>query len=114
MANFKSEPMYRYLLILTLCATGGVQAWRTLLDNFAVNIIHLDGYHIGIIQSLREVPGFLSLLVVYVLLFIKEHKLAAASVLIMAIGMALTRFFPSFYGVVFTTLLINEFWLSLL
>ncbi len=107
MTNFKSEPMYRYLLILTLCATGGVQAWRTLFDNFAVNIIHLDGYHVGILQSLREVPGFLALLVVYVLLFIKEYKLAAASVLIMAIGIALTGFFPSFYGVVFTTLLMS-------
>ena len=107
MANFKPEPMYRYLLILTLCATGGVQAWRTLFDNFAVNIIHLDGYHVGILQSLREVPGFLALLVVYVLLLIKEHKLAATSVLIMAIGIALTGFFPSFYGVVFTTLLMS-------
>ena len=107
MADFKSEPMYRYLLILTLCATGGVQAWRTLFDNFAVNIIHLDGYHVGILQSLREVPGFLALLVVYVLLFIREHKLAATSVLIMAIGIALTGFFPSFYGVIFTTLLMS-------
>ncbi len=107
MAHFKSEPMYRYLLILTLCASGGVQAWRTLFDNFAVNIIHLDGYHVGILQSLREVPGFLALLVVYVLLFIKEHKLAAVSVLIMGIGIALTGFFPSFYGIVFTTLVMS-------
>jgi len=107
MTDFKSEPMFCYLLILTLCATGGVQAWRTLFDNFAVNIIHLDGYHVGILQSLREIPGFLALLVVYVLLFIKEHKLAAASVLIMAIGIALTGFYPSFYGVVFTTLLMS-------
>ena len=99
--------MYFYLLILTLCATGGLQAWRTLFDNFAVHVIGLDGNHIGLIQSLREVPGFLALLVVYALLFIKEHRLASLAVLILGIGVALTGLFPSFYGLMFTTLMMS-------
>lgn len=99
--------MYFYLLILTLCATGGLQAWRTLFDNFAVHNVGLNGSHIGIIQSLREVPGFLALLVVYALLFVKEHRLAAFSVLILGIGVALTGLFPSFYGLIFTTLIMS-------
>lgn len=107
MQSFRKDPMYLYLLILTLCATGGLQAWRTLFDNFAVQAIGLDGYHIGVIQSLREVPGFLSLLVVYVLLFIKEHKLAALSVLCLGTGICLTGLFPSFYGLIATTVLMS-------
>lgn len=99
--------MYFYLLILTLCATGGLQAWRTLFDNFAVHVIGLNGNHIGIIQSIREVPGFLALLVVYALLFIKEHRLASLAVLILGIGVALTGLFPSFYGLIFTTLMMS-------
>lgn len=107
MHTIRKNPMYLYLLVLTLCATGGLQAWRTLFDNFAVHIVGLDGNHIGIIQSLRELPGFLSLLVVYVLLFVKEHRLAALAVLILGIGVGLTGFFPSLYGLIFTTLLMS-------
>jgi hypothetical protein len=54
--------MYFYLLILTLWATGGLQAWRTLFDNFAVHVVGLNGSNIGIIQSLREIPVFLYIL----------------------------------------------------
>lgn len=107
MQTFKKDPMYLYLLVLTLCATGGLQAWRTLFDNFAVQVIGLDGHHIGIIQSLREVPGFLALLVVYVLLFIKEHKLAALSILFLGLGVCLTGLLPSFYGLIATTMLMS-------
>ncbi len=81
--------------------------WRTLFDNFSVNVIHLDGHHIGLLQSVREVPGFLSLLVVYVLLIIKEHRLSALSVLVLGLGVAATGFFPTFYGIILTTLLMS-------
>lgn len=107
MKSYKQNPMYFYLLILTLCATGGLQAWRTLFDNFAVHAVGLNGYHIGVIQSLREVPGFLALLVVYILLFMREHRLAALSVLVLGVGVALTGFFPTFTGLILTTLLMS-------
>lgn len=99
--------MYFYLMVLTSCATAGLHVWRTLFDNFAVHVVHLDGYHVGIIQSVREIPGFLSLLVVYALLLVKEHHLSAFSVLILGLGVTLTGMFPSFYGLVFTTLIMS-------
>lgn len=99
--------MYGYLLLLTVCSTAGLHVWRTLFDNFAVNIVNLDGSHIGVIQSVRELPGFLALLVVYVLLLVKEHKLSALSVLVLGIGVALTGMLPSFYGLIFTTLIMS-------
>lgn len=107
MKNIKSNPMYLYLMVLTICSTVGLHAWRTLFDNFAVNIVHLEGYHIGILQSIREVPGILSLLVVYCLLIIKEHRLSALSILILGIGVAATGFFPSFIGLSFTILVMS-------
>ena len=64
--RFSREPMYRYLVALTIAASVGLQAWRTLFDNFAVNVVGLDGQHIGIIQSVREIPGFLVFLIVFV------------------------------------------------
>lgn len=99
--------MYLYLMVLTISSTMGLQAWRTLFDNFAVNVIDLSGYHIGALQSIREIPGFLALFVVYILFFIKEHRLSALSVLLLGFGVAATGFFPSFYGLIFTTLVMS-------
>ena len=107
MTQLNNRKMYLYLMVLTICSTAGLHVWRTLFDNFAVHVVHLSGAHVGIIQSVREIPGFLSLLVIYVLLIIREHKLSALSVLILGLGVALTGIFPSFYGLIFTTLLMS-------
>ncbi len=104
---FKQEKIYLFLLLLTISSTVGLQVWRTLYNNFAVEIAGLNGFENGVVQSIREVPGFLALLVVYLLLFIKEQRLAALSILILGLGVALTGQMPFFYGLVFTTLLMS-------
>jgi predicted MFS family arabinose efflux permease len=98
------NPMYIYLLVFTACATVGLQTWRTLFNNFAVEVGGLDGHHIGVIQSVREIPGFMTLLVIYVILIIREHRLSALSILAMGFGLAVTGFFPSYLGLAITTL----------
>ena len=99
--------MYRYLIILTISSTVGLQVWRTLFNNFAVEMAGLDGNHVGMIQSVREIPGFLALLAVYAILVIKEHRLSALSILILGIGVAITGLFPSYMGLLLTTLLMS-------
>ncbi len=99
--------MYRYLLVLTIAATAGLQIWRTLFNNFAVESAGLDGLHVGILQSVREIPGFLALLAVYILLVVREHRLSALSVLLLGLGVAATGLFPSFSGLVLTTLVMS-------
>ncbi len=107
MYAIRKKPIYAYLLVLTICSTLGLQVWRTLFDNFSVHVIGLDGGHIGLIQSIREIPGLLSLLVVYVLLVVREHRLSALSVLLLGIGVGLTGLLPSFTGILCTTLLMS-------
>lgn len=51
-------------MVLTICSTIGLQTWHTLFNNFAVEVVGLEGNHIGVIQSVRKIPGFLTLLVV--------------------------------------------------
>ena len=105
--QFKKDPMYRYLIILVIAATAGLQGWRTLFNNFAVDKVGIDGFQVGIIQSVREIPGFLSLLVIYLLFIIKEHKLSSWSIIILGIGVFLTGLFPSFIGLIFTTFIMS-------
>ena len=107
MPEYKKKQMYSYLIVLSICSTAGLQCWATLFDNFSVNIVGLDGHHIGALQSVREIPGFLALLVTYVILIIKEHKLSALSIIILGAGLFTTGFLPSFSGLIFTTMVMS-------
>jgi len=107
MQKAKSEPMYRYLIVFTICSSMGLQTWLTLFNNFAVDIAGLDGYHIGVIQSVREIPGFLALLAVFVIMFIKEYRLSVLSIFILGLGVSLTGLFPSYAGLILTTLVMS-------
>lgn len=99
--------MFIFLAVMSVVTTMGFQVWRTLFNNFAVEVVGLGGNHMGMIQSVREVPGFLALLVVYATLVIKEHRLSALSVIILGLGISLTGVFPTYSGLIFTTLLMS-------
>ena len=105
--EIRSRKIFIFLLLLTVATAFGFQAWRTIYNNFAVEVVGLNGLQNGAVQSLREVPGFLALLVIYILLIIKEHRMAALSVAVMGAGISLTGLLPTFYGLLFTTLLLS-------
>ncbi|MBT8763935.1 MFS transporter [Desulfohalobiaceae bacterium Ax17] len=99
--------MYLFLLVLTITTAAGFQGWRTLFNNFSVEVVGINGQQMGILQSIREIPGFLALLVIYLLFLISEHRLAALSVIFLGVGVGLTGLLPSFAGLIFTTLLMS-------
>ncbi len=105
--TIKQNQAYPFLLLLALVSVAGLQAWRTLFNNFAVDEVLLDGLDVGAIQAVRELPGFLTFLVVYVLLLFREHRLAAFSVILMGVGISITGFFPSFSGLLITTFIFS-------
>lgn len=107
MNKITRDPMFRYLALLSIAVTVGLQVWRTLFNNFAVEVVHLEGNHIGIIQSVREIPGFLALLVIYIILIIKEHRLSALSIAILGLGVGITGIFPSYTGLIATTMIMS-------
>ncbi len=104
MVDFKKDVMFRFLVVLSVCCTAGYQTWSILFDNFVVNTVGLEGYHMGILQSVREIPGFLALLVIFVLLVLKEHKLSVLSVMVLGAGLFATGLMPSFQGLLVTTI----------
>jgi len=107
MDGIRQNPMYRYLVALTICSTVGLQTWQTLFNNFAVETAGLGGNHVGVIQSVREIPGLLTLLVVFVIMVVKEHRLSALSILTLGFGLAITGLFPSYAGLLITTMVMS-------
>jgi predicted MFS family arabinose efflux permease len=95
------------LMLMAIAVPFSFSAWQTLLNNFAIEQAAFTGREMGILQSLREIPGFLAFTVVFLLLIIKEQRLAYLSLLLLGIGTALTGFFPSAIGLYLTTILMS-------
>ena len=85
----------------------GFAAWQALLNNFAIERAAFTGREIGILQSLREVPGFLAFTAVFVILVLREQTFAVVAVALFGLGVAITGFFPSEYGLYFTAVLMS-------
>ena len=81
--------------------------WQALLNNFAVERAAFTGVEIGILQSIREIPGFLSFTTVFVLLIVKEQTFAVIALATLGAGVAMTGAYPSVYGLYFTTILMS-------
>ena len=78
------------ILLMTVGSAISWAVWLNLLNNFAIDEIDFTGAEMGILQSLREVPGFLAFTVIFVLAFIREQKLAYISLALLGGGIILT------------------------
>ncbi len=95
------------LMLMSIAMPIAFNAWTALLNNFVVERAAFTGIEIGILQSLREVPGFIAFTTVFVLLVLKEQTFAVLSLALLGIGVALTGFFPTTYGLYCTTVLMS-------
>jgi predicted MFS family arabinose efflux permease len=95
------------LLCVSLIVPIAFSSWMALLNNFAIEMAAFDGSDMGILQSVREIPGFLAFTAIFVLLFIKEQRFMLIALGMLSLGTAITGFFPSFYGMLLTTLLMS-------
>lgn len=108
--NIKSSFFLSRENLLYLLAAGAPIAftsWMSLLNNFVVEVAHFDGEKIGILQSLREVPGLLAFTIVFVLLIFRQQTAAYLSLILLGFGTALTGFFPSTIGLYTTALIMS-------
>lgn len=97
-------------ILLLLMAAGvplSFATWQALLNNFAIEAASFTGAEIGMLQSLREIPGFLAFGVVFVLLVMREQVLAIVALGLLGIGTALTGFFPTVVGLYATTVVMS-------
>lgn len=95
------------LYVMAASSTLGFAVWHALLNNFAIEQAGFTGWEMGVLQSLREVPGFLAFTTVFLLLWFREQPLALLSLLLLGIGTALTGLFPTVLGLYCTTVLMS-------
>ena len=104
--RIRSRPEF-LLLLMAGAVPLSFATWQALLNNFAIERAAFSGVEIGILQSLREVPGFLAFTVVFLLFLLREQRIALVSLILLGVGTALTGFFPSVIGLYLTTVLMS-------
>ncbi|MDH3593242.1 MAG: MFS transporter [Rhodospirillales bacterium] len=95
------------LLLMAAAVPLSFATWQALLNNFAIERAAFTGAEMGILQSLREVPGFLAFAVVFLLLLLREQALAYLALALLGLGTAVTGFFPSVVGLYVTTVVMS-------
>ena len=90
--------MTMYIANFTLMI--GFSLWRNLFNNFAVEEVGVSAVQIGVIQAIREVPGFMGFVVALIVMFIAEVRLTFLSVVLLGLGLALTSFVEAYWGLV--------------
>ena len=95
------------LILLAAAMSVSFSVWQALLNNFVVERAAFTGAEIGVLQSLREIPGFLAFGVVFLLLLIREQSLAILALALTGLGVAATGAFPQTWGLYTTTLIMS-------
>nr|WP_171041048.1 MFS transporter [Pseudoalteromonas aurantia] len=98
---------FGFLAIATSIMAITFAGWMALLNNFAIEAAQFTGANMGVLQSLREIPGLLAFTAVFVLLVLKEQTFALVSLCLLSIGVAVTGLFPTIYGLYATTVLMS-------
>lgn len=98
----------RPVMLLFLMAAAmplSFATWSALLNNFVIEIAGFTGVEIGWLHTVREIPGFFSVGVIAIIIFVREQVLALISLLMLGVASAVTAWFPSLGGLLFVTLI---------
>jgi len=93
------------LALMAFAMPIAFSTWLALLNNFVIEVAGFDGADIGWLHTVREIPGFLAIGVILIILFVREQVLALISLVLLGVATALTAQFPSLGGLLFVTLL---------
>jgi hypothetical protein len=93
------------LVVMTVAMTLAFSTWMAALNNFVVEVARFDGLDVGVLHAVREIPGFLAFLVVYIVIVIAEQRLAFVSLMLLGLGTAVVADLPTWQGIMLTTLI---------
>jgi predicted MFS family arabinose efflux permease len=109
LAEARTYPFWRqpvFLLFLMAAAMPlSFATWSALINNWVIDAAGFTGVEIGWLHTVREIPGFLAVGVIAIIIFVREQVLALVSLLLLGTATAITAWFPSFGGILFVTLL---------
>jgi hypothetical protein len=109
LADAQHQPFWRrpifLLFVMALAMPIAFNTWSALLNNFVIEVAQFDGSDIGWLHTVREIPGFLAIGVIALIIFIREQVLGLVALIMLGVATALTAQFPSMGGFLTLTML---------
>ena len=93
------------LVLMAIAMPIAFSTWVALLNNFVVEVANFDGSDIGLLHTVREIPGFMAFAVIFVIIFVREQVLGLVSLILLGAATAVTAWFPTLGGILMITLL---------
>ena len=101
---FWRRPIF-LLFIMAVAMPIAFNVWSALLNNFVVQVADFDGSDIGLLHTVREVPGFLAVGVILLIMVMREQTIGLISLATLGVATAVTAYFPSMTGLLIITLI---------
>ncbi len=91
---------WRIFIALTFLFSFGFAVYSGVFQNFLRDVMRADEVGLGMLESLREIPGLLAAVTAGTLVAFAESRIAALGLALGAVGIAMTGFMGSFGGLV--------------
>lgn len=109
LADATALPVWRrpvtLLFLMAAAMPIAFSTWSALLNNFVIEVADFDGADIGLLHTVREIPGFLAVGVIALIIFMREQVLGVVSLALLGVATAVTAWFPSLGGILTITML---------
>lgn len=93
------------LMLMAVAMPVSFATWSALLNNFVIEAASFTGVEIGWLHTVREIPGFLAVGVLALLMLIREQVLGLVALALLGAATAVTAWFPSLGGILTVTML---------
>jgi len=93
------------LFLFAMASPLAFNTWSALLNNFVIEVAGFDGADIGLLHTVREIPGFFAIGVIAIIMFMREQVLGVVALALLGVATAVTAYFPSLYGILTLTML---------
>ncbi|WP_090268692.1 MFS transporter [Thalassovita taeanensis] len=105
----QSLPLWRrptsLLFLMAAAMPVAFATWSALLNNFVIEVAQFDGSDIGWLHTVREIPGFLAIGVIALIMVVREQVLGVVALALLGVATAMTALFPSLGGILTITML---------
>jgi MFS family permease len=109
LADARHLPLWRrprtLLFLMAAAMPIAFATWSALLNNFVIEVAQFDGSDIGWLHTVREIPGFLAIGVIAIIMVVREQVLGLVSLLLLGVATAVTAWFPTLGGILTITML---------
>ena len=109
LADAEDLPRWRrpitLLFLMAVAMPVAFFTWYALLNNFIIERANFDGSDNGLLHTIREIPGFLAIGVIALIIFICEQVLGLVSLILLGVATAVTAQFPQLTGILILTFL---------